>query len=506
MPREKTWNLKFDPLEEGHEMHFDKRRKRRLIYNDDADQVYSDFRAYDYKITDVQSFLDTRTTPAFGTHADTYVWCVGNGADPPWGVRGGTLWPFIGTYDRAGEIIVEACHREGMEVWGSLRMNDTHDAFGDHGLDQTAEPIKAEHPEYLIAPEKDRHLPAELTERLLWTALNYAHPEVRDYRLNYIEKNASAHDFDGYELDFSRFSWFFRFGKERECAHFMTDFVREVRRVLDEIAKKRARPYTLVVHLPDSPLASLDLGLDIKAWLDEKLVDVIIAGMGYLVYNFDLVEWKALARPYGVPVYPSINAAIFTKKYVQLPEGPKVNESIRATCSYWWQEGVDGICPFNLFTLQDPYLGGFSREYTFELLPEVGDPRLMKGKDKVYGIQPSSDRSTLQQASEATCLPIALDTNEHELPLNMGPDAEDDAAKIEIHALTRGGDADTKVWFRLNHTLLEPEKRDEWHSVVVPRGVMRPGRNKLAIWCNKALAEAEAPTIVRRVAVTARYS
>ena len=487
-------------------MTFDKHRKRRLIYNDDADQVYSGFNSYDYKITDVQSFLDTRTTPAFGTHVDTYVWCVGNGADPPWGARGGALWPFIESYERAADIVVEACHEQNMEVWGSLRMNDLHDSFAADTLAETAEPIKAEHPEYLIGTDDNRVMPRELSEWLLWTALDYERPEVRKYRLDYIAKNASQHDYDGYELDFSRFTWFFALGKERQCTHIMTDFVRKARRLLDEIGKDRGRPYTLVVHLPDSPLASLDLGLDIKAWLDEELVDVIIAGMGYLVYNFDLAEWQKLAGAYGVPVYPSINAAIFTRKYVELPQGPKVNESIRAVCSAWWQQGVDGICLFNLFTLQDPYLGGFSRDYTFELFPEVGDPELMKHKNKVYGIQPSSDRSTIQQASEATYLPIALDRNEHELPLNMGPDARDSAATIEIHALTRGGDPDTKVWFRLNHALLDPQKKGDWYSVAVPHGVMRPGRNKLAIWCDVPLAEAKVPVIVRRVAATATYS
>ena len=139
------------------------------------------------------------------------------------------------------------------------------------------------------------------------------------------------------------------------------------------------------------------------------------------------------------------------------------------------------------------------------LLPEVGDPACLVGKNKVYGIHPSSDRSTIQQASEATCLPIALDTNEHELPLLMGPDAADPRATIDLYALTRGGDKDAKVWFRLNHTLLEPQEKDDWYAVTVPRGVMRPGRNKLAIWCSVPLAEAETPIIVRRVAAPVSY-
>ena len=75
---------------------FDKHRQRRVIYNDDADQRYAQFSAsYGYDITDAQSFVNARTTPTFNTHVDTYVWCVGNGADPPWGAVGHSVHPCL---------------------------------------------------------------------------------------------------------------------------------------------------------------------------------------------------------------------------------------------------------------------------------------------------------------------------------------------------------------------------------------------------------------------------
>ena len=100
---------------------FEKNRKRRVLYNDDAYQqtdqrvslrtrLPSGRRWYD--ITDEQSFLDARTTPTFDTSVDTYVWCVGNGCEPPWGPWGlkhrGPVWPTLGTSQRATDIIVNA--------------------------------------------------------------------------------------------------------------------------------------------------------------------------------------------------------------------------------------------------------------------------------------------------------------------------------------------------------------------------------------------------------------
>ena len=67
-------------------MLFHKNRKRRVIFNDDADQQFVRKAGPPLNVRDEESFINARTTPTFDTHVDTYVWCVGNGADPPWGL------------------------------------------------------------------------------------------------------------------------------------------------------------------------------------------------------------------------------------------------------------------------------------------------------------------------------------------------------------------------------------------------------------------------------------
>ena len=235
---------------------FDKHRRRRVICNDDADQQYHgpQYDSYSYKIFDKQSFLEARTAATFDTHVDTYVWCVGNGCQPPWG-RSGSLRPFLESNEHATDLIVEACHAKGIEVWGSLRMNDIHD--NEMPPEKQADPLKAQRPDYLIPVRYDKNEFPELLEAHLKTAFNYALPAVRRYRLDFVEKNATAHDFDGYELDFTRMIWNFPIGSERPNASHMTDFMREVRAVLDSIGNRRKRHYTLAVHVLDSPEGSL---------------------------------------------------------------------------------------------------------------------------------------------------------------------------------------------------------------------------------------------------------
>ena len=491
-------------------MLFQKHRKRRLIYNDDAYQQTDQRvslrtrlppRKPWYNITDEQSFVDARTTPTFGTYVDTYVWCVGNGCEPPWGAWGqkyrGPVWPVLRSSTRATNLIVDACHTEGMEIWGSLRMNDLHDAGCD--LEETNDPLKGQHPEYLIGKSEDLELPQERIERSLVTAFNFERPEVRQYRLDFINQNAAVHDFDGYELDFTRFIWNFPLGKERELAPLMTDFVRDVRSGLSTIGNKRGRPYTLVVHVMDSVETSLGLGYDVDTWLSEGLVDVLVVGLGYMPFTLDLESWQALGERYGVPIYPSLNPR--KPFHEMIGRVSASHEYIRAAAAWWWQNDVDGIYLFNLFTQEDVW--GLDKEDTYAPLRDIGDLTSLAGKDKLYGIDAGG--RGFDQGSEVATLPIPLDTFERRLPLNMGLDAEDSNARFKIQAWTSGGTPDMDVWMRLNHTLLEPDWQDGRLTVVVPVGVMRVGRNDLTVWCGSELDKTDSPIVVRDVWISVDY-
>ena len=502
---------------------FDKHRKRRLIYNDDADQLYQypEGSGYDYRIVDDASFIDARTTPVFDTHVDTYAWCVGNGADPAWGrmnqgSRG--VVPCLGSEWRAADLIIDACHARGIEVWASLRMNDIHDSFMVRTLEETNDPLKAEHPEWLICTtdERDR-FPDELTERYLWSAWNFEHQGLRDYRLAFIEKTASEHDFDGYDLDFTRFVWNFPMGREIALAPVMTDFVRQARERLNAVGKRRGRPYTLVVHVMDSPEKSLLLGQDAEAWVEEGLVDVLTVGMGYLPYALALDEWNALGAKHGVPVYPSLNTNTFIEWY-KARNGPARFqrdsawlEAIRAAAAWWWANGADGINLFNLYCLEHSEVGRMARDLVYRPLREAGDPAVLSGLDKLYGIAPSSRGGFCHHGSEATPLPIPLEPMERKLTLAIGPDVD---ARFTLHFWTTGGGKDVTVYARLNHTLLAPvlvakrgeKDTDDHYAADVPAGIVHAGRNELTLWCSQPLREAGGPMVCHEVLVEARYA
>ena len=133
----------------------------------------------------------------------------------------------------------------------------------------------------------------------------------------------------------------------------------------------------------------------------------------------------------------------------------------------------------------------------------IGVPNELAGKDKLYGIDAAS--GMFNQGSEAAPLPIPLDIHERRLPLHMGPDADDPRARFEIHIWCSGGNADTKVWVRINHTLLEPAHCDDHYRVEVPAGTMRVGRNELALFCDADLTTTASPIIVHDVMTSVAY-
>ncbi|HJN92551.1 MAG TPA: hypothetical protein QGF05_07495, partial [Dehalococcoidia bacterium] len=303
-------------------------------------------------------------------------------------------------------------------------------------------------------------------------------------------------------LDFTRFVWNFPLGREIELAPLMTDFVRGVRGRLDAIAADRGRDYTFATHVMDSLETSLLLGLDVRAWLTEGLVDVLVVGLGYLPYAYNMRQWRALGDEFGIPVYPSVNTNAFIPWYKERMERQSAwHDAIRAAASWWWQEGADGIYLFNLFCQEDGDVGDMGKDLVYAPLNEVGDPDALARKSKLYGISSSARSGFCHHGSECTGLPIPLEKQERKLALQVGPDADDSRARFRILFWTSGGAEDTKVWMRLNHTLLEPIAEGDRFVVDVPAGLMRAGQNELSLWCNADLANSDRPLIVHELLV-----
>ncbi len=139
--------------------------------------------------------------------------------------------------------------------------------------------------------------------------LNYAREDVRAYRLGVILEamDRYADLMNGFELDFNRFQIFFPPGEAGQNAHLITEMVAKARQRLDAIAAEQQRPMKLVVRVPPALKNCAWSGLDVAAWMEQRLIDIIIpAQVMTLAHDMPLEEFVKIAQPAGCEVVGSL--------------------------------------------------------------------------------------------------------------------------------------------------------------------------------------------------------
>ena len=235
---------------------------------------------------------------------------------------------------------------------------------------------KREHPEYLMG-DKSQWDPTQQTNPKTWWSLwDFERPEVRDYIVRIFEDVCQRYDIDGVELDFIRHPLFFRpnlDGLPAEPQHvaMMTDMVRRIRAVTERESMKRGRPILVTARAPLSVKSCMDIGLDIQTFLEEDLMDIMIAGQDYIqmAVASSLKDVVDLGHEHQVPVYALLGPATPFKLYRY------DHRAWRAAAMNRFHWGADGIYFFNLFPAAPD-----------ERFGQLGSVESLKGRDKIYAI------------------------------------------------------------------------------------------------------------------------
>lgn len=335
-------------------------RRRMVIYNTDG----CDAGVYFPRnlAATPENFLSRRLIHVRGSQVDSVFYCpISSGfgnftcrlKTADWFIKDAPMYPKFRNISRdlnrlgtdplrlAGEF----CRREKLEFFVSIRVNDTHDAAGTLENPHHLLPkFKQEHPEFLMGTP-DRRPPY-----CSWSAVDFSHPEVRARMRNFVREFAVGYDIDGIEYDFMRHMQLFRsvawggVASSRELAT-MTEFLRELRAITEEEGRKRGRPILVAIRVPDSPEYCRAVGIDLEAWLKNRVTDLLIAG-GY----FHLEPWSnmvALARRYGVKFYASLDESRIRTSLLAAPERNSA-AGYHARALEALESGADGLYYFNL--------------------------------------------------------------------------------------------------------------------------------------------------------------
>jgi hypothetical protein len=227
-------------------------------------------------------------------------------------------------------VMADFCTENDIELWWSMRMNDTHDAANPDLFSD----FKRKHPKLMLGTATSHPKYGK------WTAVDYAAPEIRNFAKSVIKEVVENYDVKGVELDFFRHPIFFRttaagLPASQEEVEMMTKFIAEAHEVSHQAGIKKnkgGKPILLGMRVPDSIEYCRYLGLDLEKILGDKLVDFVIFG-GY----FRLSNWSysaELARRHGIPSYASLDTPT-----VQVPVEP-VTQEPSLDNRYGWINGT----------------------------------------------------------------------------------------------------------------------------------------------------------------------
>ncbi len=352
---------------------------RRFIYNNDGSNILM---AYD-SLTPRKAY--ERIDPLAGTGLTTFFHNVNPGqnpgypskvdtmyhwSDPPadasqgWGVSGRRMSDNLAKLTREGTdpvaLVLDRARLRGLEPFVSLRMNELHD------VDKPESPLLSSfwkgHPEYRVGGYEG------------WgkEALNYAVPAVREYFFSWIREIVERYDYNGLEMDFMRFPYYFPLQPD-SMVHYteiMTGFVERVRWLTDSLGRARGHRILLAVRVPSSLRGCAHLGVDPAGWCRKGLVDLLTVAP-FLSTETDIPVGEFKTACASVPVYTGMEFTIGTRQMTR--------EEKRAAAALLYAAGADGLYLFNYFVAWD-----YGLQADTEVLPELADPALLAGKDKLY--------------------------------------------------------------------------------------------------------------------------
>lgn len=313
-------------------------------------------------------------------------------------------------------VVLERAKEKGLEFFASLRMNDTH--YKDQPFSPFLDQFYYDNLHNRIGPPDGRRN----------TELDYRKSAVRKYYFNIIRDTVERYDIDGFELDLTRNCAFFPRDYPEECAPVMTQFVRQVRALLDEWSLERGKRLCLSVVVPYSLRGCRKEGLDLPTWARLGLIDLACLSTPFLAtFDHDVHDTK-LKLP-GVPVYAGCDRNF---RYGLDGTGRVVPmQAYRAMAMNYLRQGADGIYLYNVMSWtmnyekasravkRDGGQGETERapiDYDRGLMDEVGAIETLQYLDKLYVLSPGEDSTqqrlpaTVPAQGEATvCVEIGDD-------------------------------------------------------------------------------------------------
>ena len=233
------------------------------------------------------------------------------------------------------EVWVEACKEQGINPWLTMRMNDCHDPIEETSSLRSDFFYKAREKGWMIGDDYG----------YFHYAFNYEIEEVRNLMLSFIREQLFKYDVYGFEMDFMREIYCFKYRENPECYKIMNDFVREVKKIVNEASIKYGHPIKLGARVTRDIEQNKAFGFDVRTWVNEGLVDVLVPSPRFDTSDSDIPVDVWVKEFPNTEIYAGIEGLIcrFDLKCQNTPD------TVRAMIIKYFSMGAKGIYLYNYF-------------------------------------------------------------------------------------------------------------------------------------------------------------
>ncbi|MFP4027223.1 MAG: hypothetical protein ACLFWL_05480 [Candidatus Brocadiia bacterium] len=318
------------------------------------------------------------------------------------------------------QVLVDTCRRYGMAPFVSLRMNDVH--HQDNYVQKNKRSLVScrfyvEHPEWHI----DRNHP-EKSGYYKQRGMDWAVPEVRQYKLNLLQELAENYDLAGIELDFLRDDVLFHPDgpDETERIEIISCFAQNVRQILDQNTVGRKQRY-LGVRIPCRIDHHAQSGLDVQR-LHEAGVDMFnLSGWYHTTQRTDVGRVRELVPDAALYVEMTHSTSRYPH-FIQNPNygcdgDPRTSpEQFYTTARLAYERGADGVSLFNFAYYRSGHHPDVPvMEPPFHVLPQLRDPAFLARQPQYYMAGTCSyDRQLPHDLTETDPVTVTLDMLEQD--------------------------------------------------------------------------------------------
>lgn len=232
----------------------------------------------------------------------------------------------------------------GINTWISFRMNDCHDRnVTDPSATKLMSDFFWKNPQYRRAPDHKG------TNSYYNNAYDFAHKEIRDMWLAYIDEALYRYDVYGIELDWLREIFVFAIGEEEAGIPILNQFMRDVEDVVEKYEELYGHDIKIGVRVSSDLQTNLNFGLDVAAWVEDGILDMICPSSRWDTTDstIPVAEWKALVEGKDITIAPCIEANIKSN-----PSSGTGSHTLETYCGYaaaLYEQGADKIYLYNYY-------------------------------------------------------------------------------------------------------------------------------------------------------------